>query len=273
METPKAERVKLASHLVGMLVLSNLLAEYDTVKLLKSASDGKHKTERVKYASLLLAFQQEKRAFVKALAKGLMGGAKMLGKGLMGGGQAAGKSVVNAGKAAVPGLKQTANGLGRVAKGVQRGLTPNSVAGSNALPTVGRAPLFGAHAMKGVRSGVDSAGGATRFPGTAGSGAFIANRASNLLRNVRPGMRQTTAGLSKVIGSHPLNTAAAAGGIAYAGNKASPVVQSGIDKVRSGVNTVAAIPGQARNFGNRLNKGLSQAGSGISQGFNTVAGG
>lgn len=87
-------RVKVARHVINMKLLEREIATYNLDRLQKAASDGHSKIARMKFAALVLQHQVEKRAFARALLRGLGRGAFELGKGALGLGAKGVSSVV-----------------------------------------------------------------------------------------------------------------------------------------------------------------------------------
>ena len=78
-------RVKVARHVINMKLLEREIATYNLDRLQKAASDGHSKIARMKFAALVLQHQVEKRAFARALLKGLGRGAINMGGKAIGG--------------------------------------------------------------------------------------------------------------------------------------------------------------------------------------------
>lgn len=78
-------RVKVARHAINMKLLEREIATYNLDRLQKAASDGHSKIARMKFAALVLQHQVEKRAFARALLKGLGRGAINMGGKAIGG--------------------------------------------------------------------------------------------------------------------------------------------------------------------------------------------
>jgi hypothetical protein len=98
----KANRIKMASHLLNIAQLEQELSVFNYYSLHKAASANNNKSERIKFAALSLRLAQEKKAFA-ALLGGLARGGIAAGRGLAG-------MVRGLASGAVPGLTTAASG-------------------------------------------------------------------------------------------------------------------------------------------------------------------
>lgn len=174
----KANRIKMARHLVNIAQLEKELNVFNYAGLQKAAAAGHNKIDRIKFAALTLRLAQEKQAFA-----GLIGG---LGRGAMAALRGMGGMAGGLGSGAKPGLQTALSGakqglkdyimahpLRATAGGIGAGLT--GLAAAPAMLGAAGGALSGGY--QGAKDTINAVGNAV---GGAGSG--IGSRISGAYR-------------------------------------------------------------------------------------------
>jgi len=205
-------RVKIARHVINMKLLEREIATYNLDRLQKAASDGHSKIVRMKFAALVLQHQVEKRAFARALLKGLGRGAVNMGKGALGLGAKAlgtGASAVGAGLQAgvrrAPLMATGAAGLGGVYAGSQM---PSREEMGNTLQKKVVNPVYYGGARRyndatlPLRKGYAAAGGALEGVGQGAKNlASLPGRGLSAVGNMLPARQDVSQFMGEGIGN------------------------------------------------------------------------